>query len=384
MASYLPAPLPLDQSSDQNTPATLQSDTPVQSTSPAPKSGSSFLPEALPQDTPNPAADEPAHGYWWNLARTFADQAVIPHAFDRLMASGPGGTGDMAREEAISKKAEDDLGLTSSIAAKTAGQYATIGNLSRYVPYVNTVTNNPIAQGFLSNGLGKVMEGDFNTADIAAETAKGARWLCGGELVGRYGGDLVKRFTGTSFDALGKQAQDAVDAAFQANSPNWGKTVANKIGLDHLTDLHGIYQRGGDVAAKAEELAQSAGGAAKDAYQNIAAAANKATDPGLYAGAAGMLASHHLGDWGAAVWPVVQRVAKYANEGVKDIDVRSAIDRAMPDVSGLTKSNINPANLVEVGCAGGLPRQRRRHGFRTRGSTPIGTAAGDQSRLLRN
>lgn len=353
--TYLPPPLPTDQT-NPNAPAAAPVVAQPDSSAPAPKSGSSYLPAALPQDAPSPAADAPEHGYWWNAARTFADQAVIPHAFDRLMASGPGGSGDMAREEAISKKAEDALDLPTQILAKTAGQEATIGNLSRYVPYVNRVTDNPIAQGFLSNGLGKVMEGDFNPYDVAQETAKGTAGYAAGGVVGKYGGDLVKRFTGTSFDALGKQAQDAVDAAFQANSPNWGKTVANKIGLDHLTDLHGIYQRGGDVAAKAEELAQSAGGAAKTAYNNIAAAANKATDPGLLSAGAGIAAAH-LGDWGNSVWPAIQRVSKYVNEGTKGVDVRNAIDQAAPAVSGFVRSNIDPSKwgsgLAPAGLAAG-------------------------------
>ena len=353
----LPKPLPMGP---QPQPAPAQpvvaQPQPVQSAAP---SGDPTLPAPLPTDQPDTTAAEPQHGYLWNVARTFGDQAIAPHFLDRVLASGPGGSGDVQKEAAISQKAEDALGLASSIGPKTAGQYFSIANAARFLPYgIGAAASTPVGQGILTGGLGTALMGDFNPADLALNSGTSAAAAYGGNIVGKYGADFVKRLTGASSASLAKDAENAVDAAFLGNSPSWGQKIADQIGVSNLNDLHALYQRGGDVAAKAEDLAGQYGGKAADAYRNIAKYVNQSTDPGLLSSIAGYAAGHT--DAGILAYPVVQKAMQYLNAGTKDIDVRSAIDNAYPAVSNFVKSNIDPQawgrriENVALGNASGL------------------------------
>jgi hypothetical protein len=339
---YLRPPIPLDESASAPAVDTTQSPAPT----PAPDTAaptSKYLRPSLPADlTPTEtAAAQPSHGYLWNAARTFGDQAIAPHFLDRVLASGPGGSGDVNKEAAISQKAEDALGISGSIGPKTAGQYFSIANAARYLPWgVGAAASTPPVQGVLTGGLGTVLMGDFNPADIALNSGASAAAAYGGNIVGKYGADILKGFAGSSSASLAKDAQQAVDEAFLANSPSWGQKIADQIGVTHLNELHDLYKRGGDVASRAEELAGQYTGKTADAYRNIAKYVNQSTDPGILSSLAGFAAAHT--NAGAAAYPVVQKGVQYLNAKARDIDIRGAIDRSYPVVSNFVKRSIDP------------------------------------------
>jgi hypothetical protein len=107
--------------------------------------------------------------------------------------------------------------------------------------------------------------------------------------------------------------------------------------------MHDLWQRGGDVAAQAEQYANTASGEAGDAYRKIAATANQSIDPtAIQRGVSGAIGNYVPGVGPLASAYILDPAMRAINRAGKDIDVRSSIDHAYPAVANVVKSAVDP------------------------------------------
>jgi hypothetical protein len=250
-----------------------------------------------------------------NFGRVFADQAGVPGAVDWARTILPG-AGDIDYQRAQTKKAEEDIGPVASGVARFMGQRASVNRIGGElgVPYANS----PVAQGAVTGGFGTLFHGG-NWTDALANAAADTGLSALGEAAGTAGSAAAKKI----FDRSTQAVSGASSAA--------------------LEDLHDLWRRGGDVAGQAEQYANSASGAAKDAYRRIADAANQSTAAGplqrlgaaaigSYLPGVGPLASAYIAD------PAIQAYNRFS----KGLDVTHAIHEAYPAVVGAVKSIVDP------------------------------------------
>ena len=254
------------------------------------------------------------------FARVGADQAIFPGTFDNAFSALPSlapGSGDIDAQRARTKAAETQIGPAASNIARFMGQRLSVNRFAgdAGVPFANT----PIAQGLTTGGVGTLMHGgDWKDALVNAAADTGLSAL--GEAAGTAGSAAAKKL---------------IDKSKQAVS-----SVATQ-GLEHLGDL---WKRGGDVAGTAEQYAASAKGAAQDAYQRIAEAANQSTDTRwaqrLAAAGIGHLPGIPGGELAAAY--IADPAIKVYNQWSKGHGVLNAIDQSYPVVANVMKSAVNP------------------------------------------
>jgi hypothetical protein len=253
-----------------------------------------------------------------NFGRDFGNQAFVPGALDVGLAALHGT--DIATENAKTKQADADLGPVAGGAARFMGQRASLNRFlgEAGVPYANS----PIAQGLVTGGGGTLLHGG-NWTDVLFNTA-----------------------ADTGLSALGEAGGTAASAAAKKVFDQSRQAVSNtaSAGLEHLQDL---WKKGGEGAAKtvtetAEQYANAATGAAKDAYQQIADAARKSTETGwaqrLAAGGIG----HFLPGGELATAYIADPAIRAYNQFSKGLDVTHAIHDAYSPVAGVVKTAIDP------------------------------------------
>jgi hypothetical protein len=267
----------------------------------------------LPADTLQPRSLSQVGTDVENYGRVAGNQAFVPGAPDVGLAAWKGDT--VADENKKTAQAESQLDPVMAALAKFQGQRLSANRMAGEagVPYANS----PLAQGVVTGGGGTLLHGG-NWTDAIANTAADTGLSALGESVGTGASALAKK----AFD----RSSQAVSGAATAG----------------LEDLQSLWKRGGDVAAAADKYADSATGAAKQAYQNIADTARQSTETGpaqrLAAGTighflpGGELASAYIAD------PAIQAYNRLS----KGLDVTHAIHSAYEPVASTVKSAIDP------------------------------------------
>ena len=175
-----------------------------------------------------------------NYGRVLGNQAFVPGSLDVGLAALHGT--DVSAENAKTKAAESQLDPVAAAIARFQGQRLSVNRMvgEAGVPYANS----PLAQGVVTGGGGTLLQG------------------------GSWKDALTNAAADTGLSALGHAVGTGASAAAKTVFDRSSKAVSSGA-TAALEDLQSIKQRGGDVAAAADNYAASAVGAAKDAYQRI-------------------------------------------------------------------------------------------------------------------
>jgi hypothetical protein len=281
----------------------------------------------------------------YDTARIWGNQAVVPHAFDRLMSSLPG-SADYATQNAETERAKKDLGGFTGPVEWWGQNYSLPGIANRVAggnPIVSAVANNPVTTGVVTGGGGTVMSGDYDPVHILKNAATTALESKVGHAIGSAG-SVATGWLGNTGKALYQKAQDEASAALNASDiPGWTAAMQKAASVRALQGLHSLYSEGGDVIGKARDLANQTTGAASDAYNKIADAASKETGVGKWIDRA-VTGGSALLTGGETAGGIALAANEAANKINKTADVRSSIDQAFPAVTGYVKSTVDPQN----------------------------------------
>ena len=243
-----------------------------------------------------------------DFGRVFGNKAGVPGSFD-LIADAINGT-DLATEHAKTEQARKNIGPVASGVADFMGQRASV---LRATP----LADNPLAQGVVTGGGGTLMSGG-SWKDALTNAAADTGLSYAGQAIGTGASALAKKVFDRSTQAVSSGASAA------------------------LEDLQSLQKRGADVATAADRYAESATGAAKDAYQRIADYARGSTETGwaqrLAAGGVG----HFLPGGELAAAYIADPAIRAYNQLSKGLDVSHAIHQAYEPVAGVVKSTVDP------------------------------------------
>ena len=248
-----------------------------------------------------------------NYGRVLGNQAFVPGSLDVGLAALHGT--DVSAENAKTKAAESQLDPVAAAIARFQGQRLSVNRMvgEAGVPYANS----PLAQGVVTGGGGTLLQG------------------------GSWKDALTNAAADTGLSALGHAVGTGASAAAKTVFDRSSKAVSSGA-TAALEDLQSIKQRGGDVAAAADNYAASAVGAAKDAYQRIADAARQSTETGpLQRFTAGVI-GHYLPGGALATAYIADPAIKAYNQFSKGLDVTHAIHQAYEPVASVVKSAIDP------------------------------------------
>jgi hypothetical protein len=246
-----------------------------------------------------------------NYGRVAGNQAVVPGALDMTLAALRGDT--IAQENAKTAQAESQLDPMAAAIARFQGQRLSANRIASEagVP----LANNPIAQGTVTGGFGTLLHGG-SWSDALANAAADSGLSAAGEAIGTLGAGVAKKVFDPSTAA-----------------------VRNASSLEHLQDL---WRRGADVAGTADQYAEAASGAVKDAYQKVADAARQSTETGpiqrIVAGAIG----HFLPAGELATAYIADPAIKAYNRLNQGLNVTDAIHQAYGPVAGAVRSTVDP------------------------------------------
>lgn len=243
-----------------------------------------------------------------DFGRVLGNKAGVPGSLD-LISDALNNT-DLPTEQAKTAKARENIGPVAAGIADFMGQRASV---LRATPWAD----NPIAQGVVTGGGGTLLQGG-NWKDALVNAAADTGLSAAGEAIGTAASGAAKAITDRS------------------------KQVVSNAASAGLEDLKSLAKRGGDVAGAAEQYAQTARGAARQAYQDIATAANQSIEAGplqrLGAGILGKVS----GAGGLATAYIADPAIKAYNQFSKGLDVKHAIDSSYPVIAGAVKTAVDP------------------------------------------